>query len=80
MDLAWPSLVDVNVVELFRSLQFLEDQLREVDERADMGEREIVKLENFVQNYYNELDTWKKKLQSVKDEVSSLVSQYNGLL
>ena len=40
-----------------------------MDERADMGEREITKLEIVVQEAQNEVKQWKKKTEGVREEV-----------
>ncbi|XP_046859807.1 tropomyosin-like [Xenia sp. Carnegie-2017] len=53
-------------------LKFLEDQLREMDERADMGERDVAKIEIIIQNCYNELKTFDLKTQKVQHEVAEI--------
>ena len=51
------------------SIKFLEDQLREVDERADNAERDVAKMEILAQEYRTEVSTWNKKTQTIRDEV-----------
>ena len=40
-----------------------------MDERADMGEREVAKLEIVVKEAQNEVDLWTKKTDGVRKEV-----------
>jgi hypothetical protein len=51
-----------------------------MDERADMGEREVAKLEIVVKEAQNEVDLWTKKTDGVRKEVrikDSLQSRIN---
>jgi hypothetical protein len=48
----------------------LEDQLREVEERAEHGEREVAKLDTIVAGVRHELNTWVRKTEGIRDEVS----------
>ena len=51
-----------------------------MDERADMGEREVAKLEIVVKEAQNEVDLWTRKTDGVRKEVrikDSLQSRIN---
>ena len=53
-------------------MKFLEDQMREVEERAEMGEREVGKMERIAAEVLNEIAGWKKKTKDVTDEVTDI--------